>query len=80
MLQVWERELFQIIEQRLVDQANQIRKKQWLSDLELEEIRQLIEGEYMDELGENKEDQEMGRVQEEATELELAEQFMNPQR
>jgi hypothetical protein len=80
VLQVWERELFQIIEQRLVDQANQIRKKQWLSDLELEEIRQLIEGEYMDELGENKEDQEMGRVQEEATELELAEQFMNPQR
>ena len=72
--------MFQIIEQRLVDQANQIRKKQWLSDLELEEIRQLIEGEYMDELGENKEDQEMGRVQEEATELELAEQFMNPQR
>ena len=33
--------------QRLVDQANQIRKKQWLNELELKEIRRSIEeGEY----------------------------------
>ena len=30
---------FYVTEQRLVDQANQIRKRKWLSDLELKEIR-----------------------------------------
>ena len=82
MLQVWvERGLFQVTEQRLVDQANQIRKKRWLSDLELEEIRRSVEeGEYMDDLGQNEEDQEIGSGQEETTEPELAEQCMNPQR
>ena len=40
MLQIWvEKEMFHVTEQRLVDQENQIRKKQWLSELELEEIR-----------------------------------------
>ena len=84
MLQIWvERGLFQVTEQRLVDQANQIRKKRWLSDLdlELEEIRRSVEeGEYMDDLGQNEEDQEIGSGQEETTEPELAEQCMNPQR
>ena len=64
-----------------MDQANQIRKKRWLSDLELEEIRRSVEeGEYMDDLGQNEEDQEIGSGQEETTEPELAEQCMNPQR
>ena len=44
MLQIWvEKGMFQVTKQRLVDQANQIHKKQWLSELELEEIRRLIE-------------------------------------
>ena len=34
---------FYVTEQRLVHQANQIRKRKWLSDLELEEIRRNIE-------------------------------------
>ena len=53
MLQIWvEKGMFQVTEQRLVDQANHIRKKQWLSELELEEIRQLIEeGEDTGEVG-----------------------------
>ena len=53
MLQIWvEKGMFQVTEQRLVVQANQIRTKQWLSELELEEIRRLIgEGEDTGELG-----------------------------
>ena len=44
MLQIWvEKGMFQVTEQRLVVQANQIRTKQWLSELVLEEIRLLIE-------------------------------------
>ena len=35
--------MFQVTEQRLVDQANQIQKKKWLSDIELEEIKRNIE-------------------------------------
>ena len=35
--------MFPVTEQRLVDQKNQITKKQWLSNLELEEIKRSIE-------------------------------------
>ena len=44
MLAAWQqREMFFVTEQRLVDQANQIRKKKWLSDLEMEEIQRGVE-------------------------------------
>ena len=44
MLQLWaEKDRFNVTKRRLVDQANQIRKKKWLSDLELEKIRWAIE-------------------------------------
>ena len=67
MLQIWvEMGMFQVTEQRLVDHANQIRKKQWLSELELEEIRRLIEeGEYTGEVGGSEEDQETDRSEQE---------------
>ena len=40
--------MFQITEQRLLDQKAQILKKKWLTDIELEEIKRLIEdAEYM---------------------------------
>ena len=35
--------MFPVTEQRLIDQKNQIRRKQWLCNLELEEIKQSIE-------------------------------------
>ena len=67
MLQIWvEMGMFQVTEQRLVDHANQSRKKQWLSELELEEIRRLIEeGEYTGEVGGSEEDQEMDSSEQE---------------
>ena len=67
MLQIWvEKGMFHGTEQRLVDQANQIRKKQWLSELELDEIGRLIkEGEYTGEVGESEEDQETDRNEQE---------------
>jgi len=44
MLQLWnDKGLFIITEQRLVDQANCIRKRGWISDIELEEIKRKIE-------------------------------------
>ena len=44
MHKLWmERSVFQVTKQRLVDQANQIQKKKWLSDIELEEIKRNIE-------------------------------------
>ena len=44
MLAAWQpREMFFVTEQWLVDQANQIRKKKWLSDLEMEEIQRGVE-------------------------------------
>ena len=44
MHSLWmERSMFQVIEQRLVDQANQTQKKKWLSNIELEEIKRNIE-------------------------------------
>ena len=40
---IWnQQEMFSVTEQRLVDQANQIRKRKWLSNLELEEINRNI--------------------------------------
>ena len=43
-------EKFPVTEQQLVDQANQIRKKKWLSDLEFEEIKRMTdEGEPLNE-------------------------------
>ena len=38
-----EKEMFPVTEQRLMDQKNNIMKKKWLSDLELEEIRRNVE-------------------------------------
>ena len=44
MHSVWfSKGMFPVTEQRLVDQKNQITKKQWLSNLELEEIKRSIE-------------------------------------
>ena len=41
---IWNQQgMFSVTEQRLVDQANQIRKRKWLSDLELEEINRNIQ-------------------------------------
>ena len=38
-----EKVLFQVGEQRLSDQVRMIRRKGWLSQLQLEEIRRLVE-------------------------------------
>ena len=38
-----DKDMFNITEQRLMDQQSQIRKKQWLTKLELEEIQRRIE-------------------------------------
>ena len=44
MLGLWgEKGMFIVTEQRLVDQSNEIRKRGWLTDLELEEIIRRIE-------------------------------------
>ena len=46
MMQEWtEHGVLEITEQRLCDQARAIRKNGWLSDLELENIRRMIEAE-----------------------------------
>ena len=46
MMQEWKKHgVFEITEQRLRDQARTIRKNGWLSDLELENIRRMIETE-----------------------------------
>lgn len=44
MLKTWqEREMFTVSEQQLIDEANQICKKKWLSDLEIEKIQRTVE-------------------------------------
>lgn len=44
MLKIWqEREMFTVSEQQLIDEANQICKKKWLSDLEIEKIQRTVE-------------------------------------
>ena len=46
MMQEWkEHGVFEITEERLCDQARAVRKNWWLSDLELEIIRRMIEAE-----------------------------------
>ena len=43
---IWrDKGMFSITEQRLMDQQSQIRKKQWLTNLELEEIQRRTEDE-----------------------------------
>ena len=82
MLQIWvEKGMFQVTEQRLVDQANQIRYKQCLSELELDEIGRLIEGEYTGEVGGSEEDQEMDSSEQEEVrtdpQLDKTKEFLN---
>ena len=49
---IWnEMGMFSIIEQRLVDKKNNIFKRKWLSDLELEEIQRNIEDNGNGEMG-----------------------------
>ena len=44
MYATWtDKAMFNTTEQRLMDQQSQIRKKQWLTNLELEEIQRRIE-------------------------------------
>ena len=43
--------MFNVTEQRLVDQKNNILKRKWLSDLELEEIQRNIKGIRNGEVG-----------------------------
>ena len=46
MMQEWkEHGVFEITEQRLCDQRRAIRKNSWLSNLELENVRRMIEAE-----------------------------------
>ena len=45
------KDLFVVTEQRIVAQANQIRKKKWLSDLELEEIQRNVDDVQHGEVG-----------------------------
>ena len=43
---IWrDKGMFNITEQRLMDQQSQIRKKQWLTKLELEKMQRRIEDE-----------------------------------
>ena len=53
------KDLFVVTEQRIVDQANQIRKKKWLSDLELEEIQRNVDDVQHGEVGPETENEEM---------------------
>ena len=49
---IWnEKGMFNVTEQRLVDQKNNILKKKWLSDLELEEIQRNIKDMRNGEVG-----------------------------
>ena len=64
MIQEWkEHGVFEITEQRLCDQARAIRKNSWLSDLELENIRRMIdaESEIVNESIENVEENQTER-------------------
>ena len=70
-MQEWkEHGVFEITEQRLCDQARAIRKNGWLSDLELGNIRRMIEAEseIMNEgieyVEENQREKDIGRASE----------------
>ena len=43
MKQIWDEIVFPVTEQRLADQARQIRTNKWLTDIEIEEIRRELE-------------------------------------
>ena len=46
MHEIWrDNGMFDLTEQRVMDQRSQIRKKQWLANLELEQIQRRIEDE-----------------------------------
>ena len=45
MLSLWlQKVLFRVSEQRLVDQANTIRRKSWMTELEIEELERKVTG------------------------------------
>ena len=71
MMQEWkEHGIFEITEQRLSDQARAIRKTGWISDLELENIRRMIdaereiENESTEDVEENQTEREIVRTSE----------------
>ena len=71
MMQEWkEHGVFEITEQRLCDQARAIRKNGWLSDLELGNIRRMIEAESeivnegIEYVEENQTERDIGRASE----------------
>ena len=61
--------MFIVTEQRLVDQSNQIRKRGWLTDLELEEIMRRIE--YGNVQHEREENREQSRRNDTGTDIEI---------
>ena len=45
MLSLWQqRGMFWVLEQRLVDQANTIRRHSWMTELEIEELERKLTG------------------------------------
>ena len=71
MMREWkEHGVFEIVQQRLCDQAAAIRKKGWLSDLKLENIRRMIGteseivNEIIEDLEENQTEKDMVRTSE----------------
>ena len=71
MMQEWkEHGVFEITEQRLCDQARDMRKNGWLSDLELENICRIAEAESeivnqsIEDVEENKTEREIVRASE----------------
>ena len=70
MLDLWrEKGMFIVTEQHLVDQSNQIRKRGWLTDLELEEIIRRIE--YGNVQHEGAENREQSRSNDTGTDIEI---------
>ena len=70
MLDLWgEKGMFIVTDQRLVDQSNQIKKKGWLTDLELDEIISRIE--YGNVQHEREENREQSRRNDTGTDIEI---------
>ena len=45
MLSLWQQKgMFWVLEQRLVDQANTIRRNSWMTELEIEELKRKVTG------------------------------------
>ena len=61
--------MFIVNQQRLVDQSNQIRKRGWLTDLELEEIIKRME--YGNVQHEREENREQSRSNDTGTDIEI---------